>query len=181
MALDLRSLFMYWDSIGVFDVLLPFFLIFSVSFAILENTGILKNKKINAIVAGMIGILFVNNPYLVGILQSFVPNIAMVLIVILMTLLIAGAFLGAKGDANKPGAFGIAAIIALIFVIWALVSQTGYGYYSSWSYYFDDQTIGTIMLVGVFVFVIWFVTKTPNSGGNGWEKFSEAIKGLWGK
>ncbi|MDP4012688.1 MAG: hypothetical protein Q8R00_03740 [Candidatus Nanoarchaeia archaeon] len=180
MALDLRSLFVYWESIGVFDVLLPFFLIFSVSFAILEQTQILKNKKINAIIAGMIGVLFVNNPYLVGILQSFVPNIAMVLIVILMFLLVAGTFLGAKGTTPGNSAYAVAGIIALVFVLWALVSQTGYGYYSDWAYYFDDQTVGTILLVGVFVFIIWFVTRDTSQPPKFWNKLKEGFKDLWG-
>ena len=180
MAVDLRNIFAYWESIGVFDIVLPFFLIFAIAYSILTTTKILgdHNKNINALIAAIIGVLFVQNNYLVGILQSFIPNVAMFIIVILMVFLVAGTFLGAKADA-KDNAFGIVAIIAIAFVVWALLVNPPY---TSWfpTYYFDDQTIATLALVGIFIFIIWFVTK-PATGGKGWETFTKSIKDLWGK
>lgn len=177
MAVDLRGLFAYWESIGVFDVVLPFFLVFSVAYTIFEQTQILKNKKVNAIVSVIIGILFVQNQYLVGILHSFIPNVALFIIVVLMVFLVAGTFLGAKADVTAQNAFGIAAIIAVAAVVWALLVQPPYW---NWIYFFDDQTIATLVLVGIFVFVIWFVTKPAGATG-GWNKFTKAIQELWGK
>ena len=180
MAVDLRGIFAYWESIGVFDIVLPFFLIFAVSFSILETTKVFgaAGKKINALVAAVIGVLFVQNNYLVGILQAFIPNVAMFIIVILMVFLVAGTFLGEKGPA-KDSVFGFVAVIAIAFVVWALLVNPPY---TSWfpSYYFDDQTVATLVLVGIFIFVIWFVTK-PTSGTKGWETFTKAVKDLWGK
>lgn len=181
MAVDLRGIFAYWESIGVFDIVLPFFLIFAVSFSILETTKVFgtAGKKINALVAAVIGVLFVQNTYLVGILQAFIPNVAMFIIVILMVFLVAGTFLGEKTAISGQNAFGIVAIIAIAFVVWALLVNPPY---TSWfpSYYFDDQTVATLVLVGIFIFVIWFVTK-PAGSSKGWDTFTKSIKELWGK
>jgi len=101
-AFDIRSTFVYWEQIGVFDVLLPFFLIFSITYSILQTTKVLPDPRINTLVAAIIGILFVQNQYLVGVLNSFIPNVSMVLIVILMVMLLAGVFLGEKGKKSRP-------------------------------------------------------------------------------
>lgn len=179
MAVDLRSIFAYWDSIGVFDVVLPFFLIFAVAYSIFETSKILGgDKKVKAIVSIIIGVLFVQNQYLVSILQSFIPNVAMFIIVLLMIFLVAGTFLGPKGPAT--GTYAIAAVIALIFVLLALGGLPG-GYLPPWVYYyFDDQTIAILLLVAVFVGIIWFVTKPP-TGGNFLQKVEQAVEKLWGK
>lgn len=176
MAIDLRSTFVYWEQIGVFDVLLPFFLVFSVSYAILKQTKVLVDERINILVAAIIGILFVQNEYLVGILQSFIPNVSMVLIVILMLMLLAGVFLGEKSAGGGAFAYGVAAIIAIVFVLWSLNAQGG-GYAFGISDYFDDQTTATLILIGIFAFVIWYVTKPAQS--KGWETFNNVIGELW--
>lgn len=179
MAVDLRSIFAYWDSIGVFDVVLPFFLIFAVAYSIFTTSKILGgDNKVKAIVSIIIGVLFVQNQYLVSILQSFIPNVAMFIIVFLMIFLVAGMFLGRKRPAT--GAYAIAATIALIFVLLALGGLPG-GYLPPWLYYyFDDQTIAVLLLVAVFVGIIWFVTKP--AGATGWAaKAEEIIENLWGK
>lgn len=178
--IDLRSLFAYWDNIGVFDVVLPFFLIFAVAYSIFTTSKILGNdNKVKAIVSIIIGVLFVQNQYLVSILQSFIPNVAMFIIVLLMIFLVAGTFLGEKKEAT--GAYAIAAAIALIFVLLALGGQPS-GYLPSWLYYyFDDQTIATLVLVGVFVGIIWFVTRPVGAPNTFWPKIEDAVKKLWGK
>ncbi len=177
MAVDLRAMFAYWESIGVFDVVLPFFLIFGIAFAIFQQTNILKEKKINIIVSVIIGILFVQNQYLVGILHSFIPNVALFIIVILMVFMVAGTVLGPKADVTAQNAFGIVAIGAIALVVWALLVQPPT---TPWfpTYYFDDQTIATLVLIGVFIFIIWFVTKP--AGGGGWDKVAKTFKDLWG-
>lgn len=177
--IDLRSLFVYWDNIGVFDVVLPFFLIFAVAYSIFTTSEILgKENKVKAIVSIIIGVLFVQNQYLVSILQSFIPNVAMFIIVLLMVFLVAGTFRGEKKPAT--GAYAVAAAIALIFVLFALGGLPG-GYLPPWLYYyFDDQTIAVLLLVAVFIGIIWFVTKKP-SENKFWPKIEETVKQLWGK
>lgn len=177
MALDLRGIFAYWESIGVFDVVLPFFLVFAIAYSILSTAKVLgeANKNITALVSAIIGVLFVQNSYLVGILQSFIPNVAMFIIVILMVFLVAGTFTGQRGTPALEGSFAFVAIAALAFVVWALLVQPPT---TSWlpTYYLDDQTLATLVLVGIFVLVIWFVTKPKE--GNGLKTFGKYVKDI---
>ncbi len=178
MAVDLRAIFAYWESIGVFDVVLPFFLVFAIAYSIFSTTKILKDNKINGLISAIIGVLFVQNTYLVGLLQSFIPNVAMLVIVILMFFLIAGTFLGPKQDSTT---FAVVGIASIIFVVWALSSSYGAPYYGyGLGSYFDDQTIATLVLVAIFVGVIWFVTKPTGATTLG-PKIEKFFKDLWGK
>ena len=53
MAVDLRGIFAYWESIGVFDIVLPFFLIFAVAYSIFSSTKVLKDNKITIDLKGI--------------------------------------------------------------------------------------------------------------------------------
>ena len=95
-----------------------------------------------------------------------------------MFFLIAGTFLGQKNDSTT---FAVVGVASIIFVIWALSSQSGYAYYGyGLNSYFDDQTIATLVLVAIFVGVIWFVTK-PTGATNFGAKAEKFFKDLWGK
>ena len=87
--MNFNDLIQGFKDIGGFDVFLPFVLIFTLSFAILNKSQILGAKKnIDAIVALVIGLLLVQNQNIVGIINTFLPNVSLVLVVILMFLLV---------------------------------------------------------------------------------------------
>jgi len=92
------------------NIILPFLLIFTVVFAILEKTGILgKEKKYaNLIVALVIGFMFIGVQTFVGFTLRFIPMIA-VLIVVLLAYLIIFGFMNVDITENQglKVAFGI--------------------------------------------------------------------------
>jgi len=170
MAFNFYDVLGVWEEAGVFNVILPFLLIFTITYAILIKIQILGDKKgINGVVSFVVALLVVNNTYIVGLITRFLPNIALFLVIILMFLLLAGMFLGEhKAWANdfKYAAFAISAI----FVVWALASDYLGDWLElpKWLWNLDETTKATVLFVGIFVAIIIFVTM--ESSGSKEEK-----------
>lgn len=155
-----------WEQMGVFNVLLPFLLVFAITFAILEKIHLFGTEKrnINGIIAAVFGILVVRNQYVIGIINRFLPNISLFMIIILMFLLLVGTFTG-KDNATVERTLGKAAMyISGIFVVWALSSDFVGSIFEipRWLYGFDEQTKATILFIGIFTIAVIIVLK---SGG----------------
>src|SRR3989344_7034227 len=88
------DLFFKLQGLGIYEYLLPFLLIFSITFAIFEKTKILgtEKKNINIIVSIIIGLVFVTQFSLVSTLNSFLPKISLFIVVAVMALILFGIF-----------------------------------------------------------------------------------------
>jgi len=108
------------------EIILPFVLVFTIVFAILQRTKVLgeDKKQIDAIVAAVVGLLLVAFAYPTGVITKLVPFLAVGLVVIFVFLLLYG-FMAADKDGLKlhKGIVitgGIIIVIALIVaVLWA--------------------------------------------------------------
>lgn len=182
MAIDFRDFLNLGEDIGAFDVLLPFILVFTLVFAVLQKSKIFgdKNKNLNVVISFVVGLLFIRNQALVTLVNRFLPNVSLFLIIILMFLLLIGIFAGQhKGWTGS--AMGVAAIISIIFIIYSLSSATIGDTFNLPDFLtdFDDQTKGTILFIAVFVIIIWLVTKEPKQEGKEGllERLGKEIKG----
>lgn len=117
------------------NTILPFLLVFALVFAILQKTKILGDgkKQIDAIVALVIGLLVVSFANYTDIIVYLTAFLAVALVIILVFLLLFGAFF-------EPGKFEVsngikitAGIVALIAVVIAVLYYTG-----AWSYIKDN-------------------------------------------
>jgi len=96
MASILTDALVFLESFGFFDVVLPFLLVFTLVFAILEKTKILgvnddtaktAKKNINAMVAFAIGLFVVLATQVVQVIKESLPLVALVLVIIISLLL----------------------------------------------------------------------------------------------
>ena len=122
------------------NAILPFLLIFVVTFAILKKTQVLGNNKgADLIVSLVLAFLFVTVPYAVGFTQKFIPIVSVFIVIILSFYLIFG-FLGlhqVKGLLITLGIlFGLAFIGALLWVtgLWDKIK-------------INSSIIGTIIMI----------------------------------
>ncbi len=153
----------YLVDIGVYEVFLPFLLIFAIIFAVLEKTKVLGTDKsnINGIVAVVIGLLVVVQTGIVEIINSFLPRVSLIIVVILMGLLIIAMMAGKEFEGLKEGALGFGVIVTIIAIILALTGTPGS---SSWLTSADREAllrIGIPLLI--FLGVIWFVVRKPKT------------------
>ena len=160
------------QSLGFFDVVLPFLLVFTVVFGILEKTKIFgtdniggheyPKKGLNSMVAFVIGFLVLTAKEIVAAIQTSLPLVSLILIAIVSFLMLVGSFLAGKeefdfmksfGEARIPIAMLFAASIILIFFHSFGWLQPIYDYISGRGH---DMFIISIF-VGVVGAVVYFV------------------------
>ena len=92
----------FFREFGLFDIVLPFLLIFAIVFAVLEKTRILgvnkvgdeeiPNKNLNAMVAFVLAMIVVAAANIVSVINEALPNILLLLVVLISFLILAGVF-----------------------------------------------------------------------------------------
>jgi len=88
---DFSEFFFTLQSYGFYEFFLPFLLIFSIVFAILQKIRVLGDKKgVHIVVALAVGLLAIQNSFVVFLINNFLTNIALVIILIIMFLVILG-------------------------------------------------------------------------------------------
>jgi hypothetical protein len=173
---DFTSVFMQLQTMGVFEYLLPFLLIFTVVFAILEKLNILgrDKKNLNLMLALILALLVVVQPEIVYLINSFLPKVSLFILVILMFLIVAGMF-GANTESWTGIPFLIAIVVCILAIIWALSG----GSYLGLPYWLkpSEQDKAWIILIATVVMVVAYIGggKKPDSG------FDKIIKGLKGQ
>ncbi len=176
---------------GVIDVLLPFVLVFTVMFAVLQKTKVLgdKGKRYNVIVALVIGFAVVvphvmspSQNDVVNIMNRAFPSVSLFVIAILAVFLLIGLW-GAKPTWTKgPG--GIVAIISIVIVALIFLYAAGYGWQNlpSWLNFLNDPgTIYLIVIILIFVIIIAYITGSDEDNKEGsFKKFREGVGELFG-
>lgn len=182
MASVLRGTIDFLKDFGLFDVILPFLFIFAIIFAILEKTMILGKEKelpkknLNSIVALVIALIFVSANKLVNMLTDALPNIALMIVISVSFLMMLGVFWKTEefdfktNEQNWYRLFSVVAFIALILIFLGAYEVTpGTSLLSQWIDSIGsgrlNDIISGIVILGVIVGLLIYVTKRP-SGGN---------------
>lgn len=172
MASPLVDAIEFMKSFGIFDVVLPFLLVFTVIFGILEKTKVFgtegkdgpARKNLDAMVAFVIGFFVVAAAQIVGIMQKALPVITLILILIIAFMILYGATLG-EGQIDiwthigkGKGIFAFGLVIAIIAIVLGAMDMLGG--LVDWI----NQSLGgpalttTIMLLVIGIFM-WIVLK----------------------
>jgi len=147
--------------------LLPFLLIFTIIFAILEKTlifghsGDKKKPKtnINVIFALLVSAIVVIEQTTVELINTYLPGVSLIIVIGIFFMLITAMF---SQEGWKGFPFWMGAIIALVAVFWSL-SNSVYGGYT-WGFLgIDREVIYTLLVIGAVVGVILAVVKGSRS------------------
>lgn len=167
---------------GVFDIILPFILIFTIVFAVLQKTKILgeKAKNFNMVIALVMGMSVVvphvlwggcydgtcstlsnGLPDIVNIINMALPNVSVVIVAILMVLLIFGIW-GSKVKLGSNSLSGIIALVAFASVVFIFGSAAGWWHLPNFLIALenDPDTMALVITILVFAIIIWFITKS---------------------
>jgi hypothetical protein len=165
------------QEIGVLDVIIPFILVFTIVFAVLQKTKILgvdeddpkrAKKNFNAVVALAMALAVVI-PHIAGmypsaesdivnIINSALPNISVILIAVIMMLLMIGVF-GGEVNVAKSGLAGWAVLFAIIATVFVFGTAASWWNLPNWmSFMLDGDTQALIVIILVFGALIAFIT-----------------------
>ncbi|AJF62391.1 MAG: hypothetical protein QT11_C0001G0242 [archaeon GW2011_AR20] len=177
------------QSSGLYEIALPFLLIFTITFAILEKTKIFGAGKdqeprsnINVVVSVILGLLIINQFEIVDRLNLFLPKVSLFIVVAIMFLILLGVF-GANISEGFSGILLlIFAIVSLFVIYWALTPYVGLDFIGpywleSWVYD-NSSTLIFLVIIGI---IIWAVVKKPRGNNDTFTKFGETIDKMFGK
>jgi hypothetical protein len=180
-----RGIIHFFDRIGVYDVILPFILVFTIMFAIFEKTRVLGEEKVgdntyskrnlNSMASFVIAFLVVASSQLVALINEALANVVVLILVSVSFLMLMGLFHG-TGEIkwhDKPGMTAIMILMSLgvilIFMHAIPVEDTNVLSYvlefvsDNW----QADWVGAIILIILVVgFMIYIQGPDPHKGNS---------------
>jgi magnesium-transporting ATPase (P-type) len=180
------------------DIILPFFLIFVITYAALQKSKILgteedgkPKKNFNVIISLIISISvivphvtggFYGSYYspqydVVNIINNALPNIALITVSIVMLFLLLGIWSGPADLSKSNYLSGFAVMFSMAAVLFIFLSSAGV-FGSNWSYWFnfiDYRTRSLLMIILVFGLVVYFIVREPPNDKPDKGKFFEEL------
>ena len=175
----------FFREFGLFDVVLPFLLVFAIVFAILEKTLILgvdevkgtkyPKRSLNTTVAFVIAMFVVATNKIVMAINRALPNIVLLIVIIISFLMLVGVFYKtgefdfAKDYKKTTGFFVILLFIVILLIfadsIMKTQDQSWLGYIVNYVVEnFSGTVVTSLLFLVVAVGAIYYVTKSPAKG-----------------
>lgn len=173
----------FLEKFGFFDVVLPFLLVFTLVYAILEKTKILGTEKvkgevvprrnINSMAAFATAMFVVAAGQVVQVIKEALPLIILVLIALISFMMLAGSLVGSEEFSfeKRTGWKAFLTIVLFISIILIFLGvikhESGETWLSIiWNYIVENWASGplisSLIFLGVILLVIWFVMKKPS-------------------
>jgi len=179
------SNFVYWlDYWGVRDIILPFILIFTIFFAVLQKIHLFgadgKDKKYNVALSLAIALLVII-PHATGyypqgfdvvnVINDSIPEVALLVVVVVLLLFMVGLAGG-----KVPAKTGFTSFLALASAVVLLLIFANQMTPIPFLEYVDPSIQALIVILLVFGLIVWFVTReeppttpgTPKEGLKEW-------------
>lgn len=180
----LRSL----EALGLRDVLLPFLLIFTITYAVFQKSKILgeKSHRFNTIVAFVIAMAAVIphvtkvGPDVVVIINNALPNVSLFMVIGLTAMLLIGIF-GPDVNIAGSGIVGLVVLGSIIAVGYAFLSAAGFvARPPTWlAWLLRPDIINTLVAIIVFGIIIAFITREEDAGKER-KSVNEVINDMFG-
>ncbi|MBT4022726.1 hypothetical protein HN789_06800 [archaeon] len=156
------------ESLGLLDVLLPFLLIFTITFAVLQKSKILGDggRRFNIIIAFVLAMSSIiphiigRGPDVVIVINKALPNVSVLMVASMMVLLLIGVF-GKDVNIAGSGLEGWVVIFSIIAVAYTFLVSSGLlARPPGWlSWIVDPHTRSLLVSILVFGIIVWFITK----------------------
>ncbi len=169
-----RGVVDFLGELGVYDVILPFLLVFTIMFAILEKTKILGTEKVgdheitkknlNAIVSLVVAFLIIASTKLVAVINEVMANVVLLLILAISFLLLVGVFFGSKEFTLEQHPTWVKFLMVLMFLGIVVIFlnaldwlQFVFAVFDNW----DAEWAVSLVFLAIILVFMWFITKEP--------------------
>lgn len=167
--------------LGFFDVILPFLLVFTIVFGVLEKTKIFGTEKVggeeypkrnlNAMIAFVIAFFTLAAKNIVEMLQVSLPLVALVLTILICFMLLVGSFY--KEGEFELGNKWIKYLSVLVFVAVLGIFFYAFGWLEVIFEYLSRPTsqqyiLPGVLIIGIGLLIGWLIgspSPSSNSGG----------------
>ena len=180
MVSNFRGMIEFLDRIGIYDVILPFLLVFTAVFAILEKTKILgmetidgkpyTRKNQNSMLAFVIAFLVIASSELVRLINESMANIVVLILVSISFMLLVGSLhTGEKEFQLKDGWLKLFYGIFFIGIVGIFLHAVHYNDMPfteyAWNYladHWDTNWFGSLILIAIMVGFMVYITQNPS-------------------
>jgi hypothetical membrane protein len=173
--------------LGVYDVILPFLLIFTIMYAILEKTKVFGTEKvgdteitrrnINAMVAFVTAFLVLASSGIIEIFNKALPRIMVLLVIAVMYLMLIGVFWNEKEELKLSSKwktfFMIIMFIGVVLVFAGSIETDSGESWLEWLFNYiaanwNSTTVSSIVLLIIIVGLIMWITANdkPKTGSS---------------
>ncbi len=180
MVSTFRGVLEFFQDLGVYDVILPFLLIFTIVFAILEKARVFgteeidgtkyTKKNLNAMASFVISFLVIASSQLVEIITTVSSQMVILLLLSIFFLILVGSFYKEGEGVFLEGGWKILFMvlmfigIVLIFLN-AIHVEDGRSWWEyTWDFMIENwqgDAVASIILLLVVVGLMYFITKSP--------------------
>jgi|SRR3989339_1810035 len=175
-----RGVISFLEQIGVYDIILPFLLVFTIMFAILEKTKVLgvdkingkeyTKKNLNSIFAFVVAFLVIASTKLVAIINETMANVVLLLILAICFLMLVGVFFGSNEFTLEkyPGWTKFFMVLMFIGIVLIFLNALDWlKYILSLFVYWDSQWAATFLLFILVIVFMVFITWEPKKESKG--------------
>lgn len=173
-----RGVITFFDKVGLYDVVLPFLLVFTIVFAILEKTKVFgvetinnvkyTRKNLNSMTAFVIAFLVVASSQLVEVITNVSAAMVILLMLSVLFLLLVGSFLK-EGEVALPGGWNVFFMFIMfigIVIIFLNALKTGGRTWLQifWNFLSGGNTsmaVGSIILIIIIILFMIYIVKEP--------------------
>lgn len=163
------------ENIGLFDIVLPFLLVFTIVFAILEKTKVFGSeeidgkkypkKNLNATAAFVMAFLVIASSRLVEVITTVSANTVILLLLSILFLLLIGSFFK-EGEAVHLAGGWKTLFMVIMFIGIVLIFLNALGWLGDITGYFggtnNADALGAIILLIVVIWFVAWVVRAPN-------------------
>ena len=183
MVSTFRNTIEFFDKIGIYDVVLPFLLVFTIVFAILEKTKVfgteevdgrkLTKKNLNSMASFVIALMVVLSSKLVETITEVSSNVVILLLLAIFFLLLVGSFFKEGEPAFLEGNWKYLFMIIMfvgILGIFLHAIQTEEGEpWLEWAWdelttHWTSTGVASVILVLLIVGFMFYIVRGEGSG-----------------
>lgn len=178
-----REVLGFFEKLGIYDVILPFILVFTIVFAIFERTKVFGTEKVNdiefpkknlnAMVAFVIAFLVVASAQIVGIINSALPMIVILLFLGVFFLLLIGIFYSEKEEVLLSSGWKMMFMVImfvgiLAIFLYAIPTSSGQPFLT-WIMEFlvnnyNTTAVSSIVMMIVVIGFMVYIIREPKRG-----------------
>lgn len=176
---SLRGVLEFFTQVGLFDVVLPFMLVFTIVFAILEKSKVFgmedidgkkyTRKNLNAVAAFVLAFFVVASSKLVAVITDVSANAVLLLLLSVLFLMLVGSFFKEGEPVFLTGGWKMLFML-IMFVGIALLFLNSLGWLDElWNFMSGGspgEGVGAAVLIVIIVLFIVFIVKEPSKAAS---------------
>jgi len=158
---DIGNILAQWQAAGVFDYVLPFLLIFALTFGLLIRVGLFttkdasgekSNKSINAIIALSVALMALQFDFVSVFFSEIFPRFGVALSIILVIIILGGLFMPTD---SKWFSWILILVVMVIIGIVVFSSLESFGYNAGYWWRNNlGSLLGWAVLIGLIIAVV---------------------------